>query len=268
MLRGLICDATSISTLSSRRSKILAASRGFMFSYIVTRPLKRAASASSFCLRGVGDLRFAVLDFASCDSMRFSAAAIRPSRISSSRARLSSSCAALLQPLEDGALGGRTAPAPGVRDHPAVRRRRPVDVLGGRCFCAFASLSRPRRLRLSAWLALASRSRPTEPVIGRHYVVVLVGERSAAAPAAARWSRAAGVSPWRVGEVEHLLRPGLLLSAVGAAAVGACERCRHRLRRRSGWRRGSRSSNRSAAFKHEQTGAGDHRDRKQTQIAK
>jgi hypothetical protein len=30
------------------RSKILAASRGFMFSYMVTRPLKRAASASFF----------------------------------------------------------------------------------------------------------------------------------------------------------------------------------------------------------------------------
>ena len=49
ILRGAICEAISKSTGISSRSKILAASFGFMPSYMVTMPLKRAASSSAFC---------------------------------------------------------------------------------------------------------------------------------------------------------------------------------------------------------------------------
>ena len=91
MRRGLIAVATSTRIRRSSRSKTLAASLAFMFSYMVTRFLKRATSPSSLILSALLTRASTSLISPTRPSSRFSAAFSRLSRRSSSRARASSS---------------------------------------------------------------------------------------------------------------------------------------------------------------------------------
>ena len=63
-----------------------------MLSYVVTRPLRRVFSASAFCSFSVAARDSIAFNSSTLDSMRFSAAFSRFSRMSISRARVSSSC--------------------------------------------------------------------------------------------------------------------------------------------------------------------------------
>ena len=92
ILRGAICEAISNSTVISSRSNTLAASFGFMPSYMVMMPLKRAASISLLAPLAVEILLSTAFISSTLDSMRFSADFSRLSRMSISRARASSSC--------------------------------------------------------------------------------------------------------------------------------------------------------------------------------
>ena len=105
--RGFMALTTSTRMRRSSRSKILAASFAFMFSYMVTRLLNFAASASSFF--AAAPVRRASISLSSCSrcSMRRSAAFSRLSRTSISRCARFQLLAALLQAFEHGALARR-----------------------------------------------------------------------------------------------------------------------------------------------------------------
>ena len=214
---------------------------------MVTRPLKRAASASFFCCTATASDALAALISASRASIRFSASAIRPSRMSSSRARLSSSCRRSGQAIEDGALGSATAPAhrrSGSLCRPAAAAADPLPV--ERILRPLLACRSLRRRRPSAWHqpCFGGFADRTGDDIGIAFVGSDLRQRRRQRQIGRR-----GLAAFRIGKIEHLLRPGLLAVARLRGSRGQRERCGvgNDRRRASAVGAESRSSNKSAA---------------------